>query len=71
MKIEENNKPKNKLFDNYRISRNELSELYSVDKKTITNWASKRGLPLITLSTHSQFVRIADLLVWENSNIKK
>jgi len=53
-----------------RISKQQLEKLYSADRQTIDSWVENYGLPMITISSHSKFVRKSDLLEWENSMIK-
>jgi hypothetical protein len=48
-----------------RISKSELMELYGVDRTTIETWKRKHNLPLITISSHSKYIRVDDLLKWE------
>jgi|GEM_PF-2844846 len=60
----------NDMSLDYRITKKELESLYSVNKKTIDNWVLERGMPLIQVSTHSQFIRLKDLISWEDNNIK-
>ncbi len=53
-----------------RISKQELEQLYSADRATIESWVKNYGLPLITINSHSKFVRKSDLLAWENVKMK-
>lgn len=53
-----------------RISKQKLEELYSVDRVTIENWVKNYGLPMITISSHSKFVKKSDLLNWESKMTK-
>jgi len=53
-----------------RISKQQLEKLYSVDRATIESWVKNYGLPLITISTHSKFVKKEDLEKWENTKMK-
>jgi len=53
-----------------RISKQELEKLYSVNRLTIESWMKNYGFPMITVNSHSKFVRKTDLLEWENSMIK-
>ncbi len=53
-----------------RISKQELEKLYSVDRATIESWVKNYGLPLITISTHSKFVKKEDLEKWERTKMK-
>jgi hypothetical protein len=48
-----------------RISKSELMEMYGVDRTTIETWKRKHNLPLITISSHSKYIRVDDLLKWE------
>lgn len=50
-----------------RISKKELSEMYGVDKNTIENWVKNLGLPLLSITSHSKFIRKTDLEKWENN----
>lgn len=52
-----------------RISKQELMILYSVTRGTIENWRKNYGLPIIEISSHSKFVKLEDLIEWENSMI--
>ena len=48
-----------------RISKQELMELYSVDRSTIESWVKNYGLPMIRISSHSKYVKPKDLYEWE------
>ena len=48
-----------------RISKSELMEMYGVDRTTIETWKRKHNLPLITISSHSKYIRVDDILKWE------
>jgi hypothetical protein len=50
-----------------RISKQELMKIYGVDRSTIENWRKNYGLPLITINSHSKFVRSNELEEWENN----
>ena len=52
-----------------RISKQELMKLYGVDRVTIEEWRKNQGLPLIKISSHSKYIRIEDLIEWENGLI--
>jgi hypothetical protein len=54
-----------------RLSKQQLMILYSVTRGTIENWRKNYGLPIIEISSHSKFVKLEDLLEWENSMISK
>ena len=53
-----------------RISKQKLEKLYSVDRATIEAWVKNHGLPMITINSHSKFVKKSDLLAWERKMIK-
>ena len=53
-----------------RISKKELMEMYNVDRSTIENWIKIRGLPLIQISSHKKFIRLKDLVEWEDNSVK-
>ena len=48
-----------------RISKQRLQKLYSVDRTTIESWVKNYGLPMIRISSHSQYVKPKDLYAWE------
>lgn len=54
-----------------RISKKELEKMFNVDRTTIENWRKYYGLPIIEISTHSKYIRINDLIEWENKHIKQ
>jgi len=45
--------------------------MFGVDRATIENWRKYHGLPLIEISTHSKYIRIDDLIEWENKHIPR
>ena len=53
-----------------RISKQELEKLYSVDRATIESWVKNHGLPMITINSHSKFVKKSDLEKWESKITK-
>ena len=53
-----------------RISKRELMEMYNVDRSTIESWVRERGLPLIQISSHKKFIRLKDLVDWEDNSVK-
>ena len=53
-----------------RYSKQELEKLYSVDRQTIESWVENYGLPMITINSHSKFVRKSDLEKWERTKMK-
>jgi hypothetical protein len=50
-----------------RLSKQDLMELYGVDRVTIEDWRTNRGLNMIEVSTHSKYITEEDLLKWEIS----
>ena len=48
-----------------RLSKQDLMELYGVDRVTIEDWRTNRGLNMIEVSTHSKYITEEDLLEWE------
>ncbi len=53
-----------------RISKQELEQIYGVNRITIESWMKNHNLPMITINSHSKFVRKSDLEKWENSMVK-
>jgi phage terminase Nu1 subunit (DNA packaging protein) len=53
-----------------RITKKELMEMYGVDRSTIENWVKERGLPLIQVSSHKKYIRMKDLIEWEDMSVK-
>ncbi len=53
-----------------RISKQELEKIYSVDRATIEAWVKNHGLPMITINSHSKFVKKLALEKWEDSLVK-
>ena len=53
-----------------RITKQELEKIYGVNKITIEAWMKKHALPMITINSHSKYIRREDLINWENSMIK-
>ena len=45
--------------------------MFNVDRTKIENWRKYYGLPIIEISTHSKYIRINDLIEWENKHIKQ
>ena len=54
----------NKLMDE-RISKQQLQQIYSVNRKTIEDWVHNYNLPMIQISPYKRYVRKKDLLEWE------
>ena len=48
-----------------RLSKKDLMKLYGVDRVTIEDWRTNRGLNMIEVSTHSKYITEEDLLEWE------
>ena len=53
-----------------RITKQELMEIYGVDRTTIEVWITRYNLPMIEISSHSKYVRKDDLINWENKMTK-
>jgi len=49
-----------------RISRRELMNIYNISRYTIIEWEKHKNLPLISISSHSKYIRKKDLIEWEN-----
>lgn len=58
-------------MDNKRISKQELQQIYGVHRETIEMWRKKFGLPLIEISPYRRYVRLKDLIEWENKMMSK
>lgn len=50
-----------------RISKQQLQQIYGVNRKTIEDWVHNYNLPMIQISPYKRFVRKKDLLEWEES----
>jgi hypothetical protein len=50
-----------------RLSKQDLMELYGVDRVTIEDWRANRGLNMIEVSSHSKYITEEELLKWESS----
>ena len=48
-----------------RISKQQLQQIYGVNRKTIEDWVHNYNLPMIQISPYKRFVRKKDLLEWE------
>ena len=48
-----------------RLSKKDLMKLYGVNRVTIEDWKTNRGLKMIEVSTHSKYIKEKDLLEWE------
>ena len=53
-----------------RITKQELEKIYNVTRITIEAWMKNYGLPMITINSHSKYIRKSDLEEWENNMIK-
>lgn len=54
-----------------RISKQQLEKLYGVNRMTVENWIKFHNLPMIIINSHSKFVRLSDLLEWEDKMKEK
>lgn len=54
------------IKNNQRISKQELEQIYGVDRSTIEVWRKRYGLPIIEISSHSKYIRREDLIKWED-----
>ena len=52
-----------------RITKKQLQQIYKCNRKTIKNWELNYNLPIIKVTDKSGFVRLSDLIAWENSMI--
>ena len=50
-----------------RLSKKDLMKLYGVDRVTIEDWRTNRGLNMIEVSSHSKYITEEELLKWESS----
>lgn len=55
------------MKEEIRYNRRDLMKLYKISRYTLNDWIEKRGLNLIEISTHSQYISKSDLLEWEDS----
>lgn len=53
-----------------RITKQELMNMYNISRYTIIEWEKHKNLPLISISSHSKYIRKKDLIEWENKMIK-
>ena len=51
-----------------RISKQQLQRIYGVNRFTIENWVKTKGLPLITISSHSKYITKEELKKWEEKH---
>lgn len=52
-----------------RITKQELMNMYNISRYTIIQWEKFKNLPLISISSHSKYIRKKDLIEWENKMI--
>jgi len=50
-----------------RMSKQDLMDLYGVDRVTIEDWRRNKGLKMIEVSSHSKYITKEELLKWEDS----
>lgn len=53
-----------------RISKRELMDMYKISRYTVYEWEKHKNLPLISISSHSKYIRKKDLMEWEDKMIK-
>jgi hypothetical protein len=53
-----------------RISKRELMNIYNISRYTVLEWEKHKNLPLISISSHSKYIRKKDLVEWEDKMIK-
>ena len=49
------------------MSKQDLMDLYEVDRVTIEDWRRNKGLKMIEVSSHSKYITKEELLKWEDS----
>jgi hypothetical protein len=54
------------IKDEIRYNRRDLMKLYKISRYTLNDWIDNRGLNLIEISSHSQYISKSDLTEWEN-----
>ena len=54
------------IKDEIRYNRRDLMILYKISRYTLNDWIENRGLNLIEISSHSQYISKSDLTEWEN-----
>jgi len=54
-----------------RITKKQVLEMYGIDSSTLENWIRHRGLPMIEISSHKKYIRLKDLLEFEDKMIQK
>ncbi len=53
------------------ITKKQFIDRYKICRKTFNNWVRTRGLPIVEISSHRQFIKKEDLVQWENGMKKK
>ena len=53
-----------------RISKQQLQRMYGVNRFTIESWVKTKGLPLITITSHSKYITTEELRKWEEKLTK-
>ena len=54
------------IKEEIRYNRRDLMKLYKISRYTLNDWIENRGLNLIEISSHSQYISKSDLTEWEN-----
>ena len=54
-----------------RISKQQLQQIYGVNRLTIEDWVKTKELPLIRISSHSKYITKDDLLKWESKYLQR
>ncbi len=54
-----------------RITKKQVLEMYGIDSSTLENWIRYRGFPIIEMSSHKKYIRLKDLLEFEDKMIQK
>jgi hypothetical protein len=54
-----------------RISKQQLQQMYGVNRLTIEEWVKTKELPLIRISSHSKYITKGDLIEWERRFVTK
>ncbi len=54
-----------------RISKQQLQQIYGVNRLTIEEWVKTKELPLIRISSHSKYITKDDLIEWERKFLTK
>ena len=54
-----------------RITKKQILKMYGIDSSTLENWIRHRGFPIIEMSSHKKYIRLKDLLEFEDKMIQK